>query len=189
MLRAGPDCRIHRAFTLVIATFVLTEDRGTGMWDRLLLAIDQSTSGQAALSLASGLAGSSRTGVVVLHVRERSPYVQVQPLETMSEAWALVDDAVEELLLDGIDARPVVHSAGQHQVAGVIVGEAGRWSCSAIVLGSTRLRGVRRINGGGVRERVIRRSPLPVLLAPPALHCRTRMPARNERDHRSVEHR
>ena len=158
------------------------------MWDRLLLAIDQSASGQAALSLATGLAASSRAGIVVLHIRERSPYVKVPPLETMHEAWELVDDAVEELHFDGIDACPVVHSAGQHQVAGLIVREAGRWSCSAIVLGSTRLRGVRRINGGGVRERVIRGSPLPVLLAPPPLHCRTRMPARHERDHRSVDH-
>ena len=88
------------------------------MWDRLLLAIDESASGQAALSLAAGLAGTSRAGVVVLHVRERSPYQRVPPLETMCEAWELVDDAAEELAFDGLDACPVVRSAGQHQVAG-----------------------------------------------------------------------
>ncbi len=157
------------------------------MWDRLLLAIDQSASSEAALSLTAGLAATSRAGVVVLHVRERSPYVKVQPLESMQEAWELVEDTVEELQMDGINARPVVRSAGQHQVAGLIVGEAGRWACSAIVLGSTRMRGVRRINGGGVRERVIRSSALPVLLAPPALQCPARLPTRRERDHQAVD--
>jgi nucleotide-binding universal stress UspA family protein len=159
------------------------------MWDRLLLAMDQSDTGQAALSMAVGLAAASGAGVVVLHVRERSPYLQVPPLETMVEARALVGDAVAELGLDGIRAHPVVRSAGQHQVAGLIVREAATWACGAIVLGSTRLRGLRRINGTGVRERVIRSSPLPVLLAPPALQCRARMPARHAPDHRSVDHR
>ena len=158
------------------------------MWDRLLLAIDQSASGQAALSLATGLAAGSGAGVVVLHVRERSPQAKVQPLETMSEAWELVDDAAEELGFEGIEACSVVRSAGQHEVAGLIVREAAIWSCSAIVLGSTRMRGIRRINGGGVRERVIRRSPLPILLAPPALECRARMPARQASHHQSVDH-
>jgi nucleotide-binding universal stress UspA family protein len=159
------------------------------MWDRLLLAIDQSASARAALSLAAGLATSSRSGVVVLHVRERSPYLRVPPLETMHDAWQLVEDAVEELGSDGIDACPVVYSAVEHQVAGVIVREAATWSAGAIVLGTTRQRGLRRINGGGVRERVVRSSPLPVLLAPPPLQCRARMPARHDRDHQSVDHR
>jgi nucleotide-binding universal stress UspA family protein len=157
------------------------------MWDRMLLAIDRSDSGQAALSLAAGLAGGSRTGVVVLHVRVRPANLRIPPLETMREAWELVGDAVEELAFDGIDARPVVRSAGHQEVADLIVREAAAWSCGAVLLGSTRLRGLRRINGGGVRERVMRRCALPVLLSPPALRCRPRLPARSDRDQESVD--
>ena len=146
------------------------------MWDRLLLAMDQFDSGQAALALAMGLASSSGAGIVVLHVRERSPYMQVPPLETMAEAQNLVDDAVGTLARAGVDARGVVCSAGQHQLARRLVEEAAAWGCDAIVLGSNRLRGVHRVNGAGVRDRVVRTSPLPVLVAPASLRCRGRLP-------------
>ena len=159
------------------------------MWDRLLLAIDQSPSGGAALSFAAGLAGSACAGVVVLHVRERQPSLRVPPLETLAEARALVADAVEELGRDGIAARSVIRSGEPHEVASTIASEAAVWSCDAIVIGSTRHRGLRRINGSGVRERLIRRTVLPVLLAPPALQCRNRLPVRRPPDHESVRNR
>jgi nucleotide-binding universal stress UspA family protein len=159
------------------------------MWDRLLLAIDQSDAGQAALSLAVGQGGQSRAGIVVFHVRERSPYLRVPPLETMAEARALADDAVSTLVSSGIDARAVVRSAGQHEVAELIAAAATTWACDAVILGSTRLTGLRRINGSGVRERLVRRTPLPVLVAPPALRCRTRLRTRHLQDRRAVDHR
>ena len=156
------------------------------MWDRLLLAMDQSESDQSALALAIGLAAPSRTSVVVLHVRERSPYLRIPPLESMDQARDLVDGAVGALLADGIDACGIVLSAGQHHVARLIATEAAAWSCDAIVLGTTRHRGLGRLNGTGIRERIVRRSPLPVLLAPPALRLRPRLPIRDVYDHESV---
>jgi nucleotide-binding universal stress UspA family protein len=48
----------------------------------------------------------------------------------------------------------------------VIVTESADWHCDAIVLGSRRLRGIERLSGRGVRERVVRLSPLPVITAP-----------------------
>jgi len=151
------------------------------MWDRLLLAIDQTDSGQAALALTLGTAAPGRVGVVVFHVRERSHYLRIPPLETMEEARAVADEAVAALTAAGIDARAVVRSAEQHHVARLIVEEAAAWSCDAVVLGTTRLRGLHRIGGSGVRERLVRRSSLPVLLAPPALRCSTRLRTRGDR--------
>jgi hypothetical protein len=43
------------------------------------------------------------------------------------------------------------------------------WLCDAIVLGTRRLRGLDRLSGRGVRERVLRLSPLPVIAAPTPL--------------------
>lgn len=159
------------------------------MWDRLLLAMDQFDSGQTALALAGGLATRSGASIVVLHVRERSPYMQVPPLETLAEARSLVDNAVTTLVRTGIDSHCVLGSAGQHLVARAIVEEAAAWDCDAIILGSTRLRGFRRIGGAGVRERVVRNSPLPVLVAPASLQCQRRLPKRHAIHHQSVDHR
>jgi hypothetical protein len=47
-----------------------------------------------------------------------------------------------------------------------IVEESIFWECDAIVLGSRRLHGVERLSGRRVRERVLRLSSLPVLVAP-----------------------
>jgi len=158
------------------------------MWDRLLLAVDQSEAGQAALSLAVGLTEPGRSSVVVLHVRERPSSLRVPPLESMDEASALADEAVATLNRHGTTAWAVVRSAGQHRVADVIASEARAWSCDAIVLGSTRLRGLHRLNGSGIRERLVRRSALPVLLAPAALHLRTRLPTGPARGHHFLDH-
>lgn len=145
------------------------------MWDRLLLAMDEFDSGQAALAMAAGLAARSGAGVVVLHVRERSPCLRVPPLETTEEAQAVVDDAVAALTAEGVPSCGVLSSSGQHLVARQIVTESVVWSCDAIILGSTRRKGISRINAAGVRERVLRESPLPVLVAPASLQVRDRL--------------
>jgi hypothetical protein len=42
------------------------------MWDRLLLAMDQYESGQAALTFTAGLAAATGTDVRIIHIRELS---------------------------------------------------------------------------------------------------------------------
>jgi hypothetical protein len=56
----------------------------------------------------------------------------------------------------------------QEHVARRIVKEALQWDCQGIVLGSRRLHGITRLSGRGVRERILRLSSLPVLVAPAA---------------------
>ena len=139
------------------------------MWDRLLFAIDQYESGQTALEFTAGLAAATGTEVRVIHVRELSGLARVPPLESPAEANSLVDQAVFALRLAGVGAEGRACSLPEDQVARRIVEESLYWVCDAIVLGTRRLRGVSRLSGRGVRDRILRLSPLPVIAAPTPL--------------------
>ena len=90
------------------------------------------------------------------------------PLESPAEAEDLVREAVRSLQLLGVPAEGRSCSLLQGHVARWIVKEALQWDCQRIVLGSRRLHGIARLSGRGVRERILRLSSLPVLVAPAA---------------------
>jgi nucleotide-binding universal stress UspA family protein len=139
------------------------------MWDRLLLALDQYESGQSALRLTAGLAQPDHSEVRVLHIRALSKWARVPPLETPLQAESLVNEAVFSLRLAGVGAEGHSCSVFEDNVAQRIVEESLTWFCDAIVLGTRRLCGLDRLSGRGVRERVLRLSPLPVIAAPTPL--------------------
>jgi nucleotide-binding universal stress UspA family protein len=139
------------------------------MWDRLLFAIDQYESGQTALEFTVGLAAATGTDVRVIHVRELSRLARVPPLESPDEADSLVEQAVFSLRLAGVGAEGRACSLPEDQIARRIVEESLYWLCDAVVLGTRRLRGVGRLSGRGVRDRILRLSPLPVIAAPTPL--------------------
>jgi nucleotide-binding universal stress UspA family protein len=153
-------------------------DGGAVMWDRLLFAIDQFESGQTALKFTAGLAAATGADVQVMHVRELSRAARVPPLETPAEADSLVDEAVFSLRMAGIGADGRACSFPQDQVPRRIVEESMNWMCDAIVLGTRRLHGISRLSARGVRERVIRLSPLPVVAAPTPLNNGIHSPGR-----------
>ncbi len=136
------------------------------MLNRLLLALDQFDTGQAALEFTGQVAHATHASVRVLHVRELEMLGRVPALETVEEAERLVREAVFRLRLNGVPADGRVRSLRDQQVACGIAEEADWWQCDAIVLGSRRLHGVNRLAGHGVRERVLRQSLIPVLVAP-----------------------
>jgi nucleotide-binding universal stress UspA family protein len=138
------------------------------VWDRLLCAIDQFESGQTTLDFVAGVASANDASVCVLHIREVPNSGRVLPLEAPAEAEELARDAVLSLRMRGIAAEGRSCSALQDHVARQIVKEALLWECQAIVLGSRRLHGISRLSGRGVRERILRLSPLPVLVGPAA---------------------
>jgi nucleotide-binding universal stress UspA family protein len=138
------------------------------MWDRLLFAIDQFESGQTALDFVAGVASANEASVRVLHIREVPRMAHAVPLESPADAEELVRDTVLSLSMLGIPAEGRSSSVFQDHVARRIVEEALLWECQAIVLGSRRVRGIARLSGRGVRERVLRLSSLPVLVAPAA---------------------
>ena len=139
------------------------------MRNKLLLAIDQFEPGQAAVDFTIGLAATSRSDVQVLHIREVPTSLRVPPLETVAEAHVLVEETVRRLQTAGIAAEGEAHSDRETHVARRIVEEASRRMCNAIGLGSLRRRGLQSIMGHGTRERVLKLSPLPVIVTPPAL--------------------
>ncbi len=141
------------------------------MRDRLLLAIDQFDPGRAAVDFTIGLAAKSRADVEVLHVREMPRSIRIPPLETVDEAQHIVDETIERMRCAGIEADGRVRSDREDNVAGRIVRESAERRCDAIILGSQRLRGLHSILGHGVRERVLKLSPLPVIVTPTALRC------------------
>jgi len=147
------------------------------MRGKLLLALDRFEPGQAAADFTVGLATMSRSDVQVLHVRELPASLQIPPLESATEAEVLVEETVRRLQTAGIAAEGTACADREANVARRIVdGAAGR-RCSAIVLGSLRLKRFRSWMGHGTRERVLRLSPLPVIVTPPALRIDQRSAA------------
>lgn len=138
------------------------------MLKRILLALDSSDSGQVAISFAMALAGAG-TEVRILHVNEFLVGGRGMTMATPTEARFLLDDAVLQFRCRGVMATGVVATATCFSVSDCIIAEADRWSADAIVVGSSRRRGLRRIACHGIRERVIRYSCLPVLTAPAPL--------------------
>jgi nucleotide-binding universal stress UspA family protein len=136
------------------------------MWSSLLFALDQFESGQRALDFVSEFAAANACSVRVLHVREYSHSGRVPPLETPEDAEALVADAVFRLRMCDVGAGGRSRSSLRDQVAARIVEEAMFHECDAIVLGSRRLHGYARLSAQGVRERVLRLSALPLIIAP-----------------------
>ena len=142
------------------------------MWSRILLAIDQYDSGLTALEFTIGVARAMRIEVRVLHVREVSRFSSVLTLEAPDEAHTLVEQAVASLCLAGVAAEGRVLTLPEDRVAQGVVQESAVYGCDAILLGARRLRGISRVSGRGVRERILRNSPLPVIVAPGPLNTR-----------------
>ncbi len=136
------------------------------MWDRLLFAIDQFESGQTALEFVADVASANDASVRVLHIREVPRMAHAVPLESPADAEELVREAVLSLSMLGIAAEGRSSSVFHDHVARRIVEEALLWECQAIVLGSRRVRGIARLSGHSVRERILRNSSLSVLVAP-----------------------
>ena len=137
--------------------------------NQLLVAVDRSEAGQAAVDFTIGFAARSRARVTVLHVRELPSSLRVPPLESADEARALVQESVARINEAGIPAEGMIYTTREPNVAKCIVETADECGCGAIVLGSHRLRGIRRLAGRKVREQAMRLSILPVVVAPPAL--------------------
>ena len=138
------------------------------MLKRILLALDSSESGQVALSFAMSLAGPG-TAVRVVHINEFELGGRGLTVETAEEAISLVRDAVGQLQERGIPATGLASVSSCFGIADYICAEAERWSADAIVLGSCRRRGWRRMLSQGIRERLLRLTCLPVLTAPAPL--------------------
>jgi nucleotide-binding universal stress UspA family protein len=139
------------------------------MFDRLLLALDDSPAGEVATLFATALARRTGASVHVLHVNERLVGGNGATLRTRLESTELVSAAVRQLAEAGVRAGGSVCMSSYRGVPQRIVTTALDRSADAIVLGSTRNRRLARLFSAQVRERTTRLTALPVLTAPSPL--------------------
>jgi nucleotide-binding universal stress UspA family protein len=138
------------------------------VFQRLLLGMDDRPAGQIGVSFATALARQHTAAVRVLYVNQFVVGGRGHTVLTSDEANQLIAGAVDELLAHGVPATGEVLRANCFDMAPRIVDAALRWRADAIVVGSHRRRG-RHFLSGGVRERVMRLSALPILTAPAPL--------------------
>ena len=139
------------------------------MFDRLLLALDDSPAGEVATLFAAALARRTDATVHVLHVNERLVGGNGVTLRSRRESTDLVMDGVRQLAEAGVRAAGSVRVSSYRGVPQQIVTAALHRSADTIVLGSTRNRRLGRLFSAQVRERTTRLTALPVLTAPAPL--------------------
>jgi len=138
------------------------------MFTRILLAIDDSDSSEAAVSFATAMAKQSSASVRVVHVNEYLVGGRGFTVQTQAEAIQHLEGAVNALRAAGIPTEGALYLTSPFNIDR-IVNSAHDWSADVIVLGSRRQRRFSRFAGKGIRERVISLTSLPVLAAPSPL--------------------
>lgn len=139
------------------------------MFDRILLALDDSPAGEMATIFTGALAGRTGASVHVLHVNERLVGGHGVTLRSRLEATELVTGVVHQLCEAGVRADGSVCVSSYRHVPERIVAAANGREAGAIVLGSNRNRRLGRLFSARVRERTTRLTSLPVLTAPAPL--------------------
>ncbi|MFA9417840.1 universal stress protein [Natrinema sp. HArc-T2] len=137
------------------------------MYDSILVPTDGSREVERALEHAFGLANRHNATIRTLYVINAASYGGLQ-LETALEGIAnalhgegkAAVDRVEELAPTDVTVETTVRKGAPSQV---IVDEAETTACDLVVMGTHGRGGIDRLLLGSVTERVVRRSPVPVL--------------------------
>lgn len=145
------------------------------MYQRILVATDDSRLSRRAEKAAIGLAAATGASVVALHVVPEYPMsffegaiaVSPQDVSQVESAWAakgqqVVDRVVASAHKCGVDARGVL--AHSDRVAESIMAAARKHKCDLIVMASHGRRGVSRVLLGSETQQVLTHSKIPVLV-------------------------
>lgn len=146
------------------------------MYKRILVPLDGSDTSERGLREAIRIAHRQRTHLVLLHVIDDFPKLrEIASNESMEQMQTHRRSAAEELLSHGrrlADASQVQTETSiciaADTLSDTIVDIAAKTVCELIVLGTHGRSGIHRALLGSVAEGVSRRSPVPVMLVPPA---------------------
>ena len=137
------------------------------MYEKILVAIDQSPEAEKVLAAARELAQLSNAEVRVLHLREREIMGGrggVLGYETGDEARATADHAVQTLAQAGIKTSGQARNTPFGHAAREIVGEARDFGAEVIVMGSRGHGDLAGLVLGSTAHKVIHLADRPVLV-------------------------
>jgi len=137
------------------------------VYDKILVAVDQSPVAEQVLAAARELAQLSGGEVRVLHLRERELMGGrggVVDYETGEEARATADRAVRTLAQEGIKATGEARNTPFGHAAREIVAEAREFGAGVIVMGSRGHGDLAGLVLGSTAHKVIHLTDRPVLV-------------------------
>ncbi|HYE70355.1 MAG TPA: universal stress protein [Aquabacterium sp.] len=145
------------------------------MYQRLLIATDDSRLSRKAVKAAIGLASATGASLVVLHVVPQYPTsyfegalsLTAEEIGRVEKSWAdkaqaLVDAVVDSAKAAGVPARSVL--ASSDHVAESVIAAARKHKCDLIVMASHGRKGLQRVLLGSETQHVLTHSTIPVLV-------------------------
>jgi nucleotide-binding universal stress UspA family protein len=138
------------------------------VFEKILVALDESDHSTKALATAGALAEMSKGEVRVLHVRE-APLGMGGPLtelEPSRQAQTYVDEAVKGLTNRGIVASGDVRNSRNGRIAAEIIDEAKSFGAVVIVLGSRGMTSLEGLVLGSVTHKILHLAKVPVFVVP-----------------------
>jgi nucleotide-binding universal stress UspA family protein len=143
------------------------------MYRRILVPIDGSKTAQRGLDEAFGLAKACGSSLVLLHVIEYYPVMMEMATATTWEQVStelrthgqrVLQRAHEAATAAGLASEIHIQDAAAARVCDVIVQQASEHKCDLIVMGTHGRRGINHALIGSDAERVLRLSPVPLLM-------------------------
>lgn len=136
------------------------------MYERLLVAIDDSEHSGRVLEAASAFAKLGGSRLTVLHVREHDTFGSHGPApeDEPDASSEQVRKAVEQLQREGLEAEGVVQDAMQGHAATHIVDGAKERGASVIVMGSRGRSEIASLVVGSTAHKVLHLAECPVLV-------------------------
>ncbi len=145
------------------------------MYDRILVAIDDSETSDRALQEAISLAKDQKAELRILHVIDVSPaYLTVDTPYPFVEYQQAMQAAGEKLLANRlakardasvkVDSKLIAIEMYGERIYDVIEEQSKQWPADLIVIGTHGRRGARHLMLGSVAEGLVRIATKPVLL-------------------------
>ena len=143
------------------------------MYQKILLAIDGSSTSNAALQEAIRLASDQGARLRLVHVLDFAPidwaiegYVEISALldATRRTGEQILDHATKQVENAGVAVESVLLESEGDRIPTVIIEAAKNWPADLIVIGTHGRRGFSHLLMGSVAEGVLRTATVPILL-------------------------